>query len=313
MPIFFVTSLFWCHGVAFCRLKISASPCPSDPFPWSVFKPPLLSKPQEIRNIHNDELMGIRREEEMEMSDEEIEDPPEMKEPEESGTTAFYSSNSACCFASSLLSPTPSTAFAAEGLLVRRSSCSKELSRAGRGGVHPAALAVQLGAAEAERQGCLAPRPLTSAPCLPRPAALVSQVEALKEENDSLRCQLDAYRNEVELLKQEQGKASRDEDTTKEQQLKLLQQALQGMQKVGPGCSELWPCCRSRQRGWDVGQEHEQRPSGFQRDQNWRMGAISCHFRVAKKPPNIQVLKAGTVCEPVCPVETTQSPWVPLG
>ncbi|XP_033370049.1 ecto-NOX disulfide-thiol exchanger 2 [Parus major] len=61
--------------------------------------------------------------------------------------------------------------------------------------------------------------------------ALVTQVEALKEENDSLRWQLDAYRNEVELLKQEQGKASRDEDTTKEQQMKLLQQALQGMQK----------------------------------------------------------------------------------
>ncbi|XP_009080944.1 PREDICTED: ecto-NOX disulfide-thiol exchanger 2-like, partial [Acanthisitta chloris] len=38
----------------------------------------------EIRNIHNDELMGIRREEEMEMSDEEIEDPSEMKETEES-------------------------------------------------------------------------------------------------------------------------------------------------------------------------------------------------------------------------------------
>ncbi|NXG70085.1 ENOX2 protein, partial [Baryphthengus martii] len=39
---------------------------------------------EEIRNIHNDELMGIRREEEMEMSDEEIEDPSEMKETEES-------------------------------------------------------------------------------------------------------------------------------------------------------------------------------------------------------------------------------------
>ncbi|KAJ6663277.1 hypothetical protein lerEdw1_010413 [Lerista edwardsae] len=34
---------------------------------------------EEIRNIHNDELMGIRREEEMEMSDDDIE-PPEMKE-----------------------------------------------------------------------------------------------------------------------------------------------------------------------------------------------------------------------------------------
>lgn len=50
-----------------------------------TLKPPLLSEPQEIRNIHNDELMGIRREEEMEMSDEEIEDPSEMKETEESG------------------------------------------------------------------------------------------------------------------------------------------------------------------------------------------------------------------------------------
>lgn len=135
----------------------------------------------------------------------------------------------------------------------------------------------------------------------------MSQVEALKEENDSLRCQLDAYRNEVELLKQEQGKASRDEDTTKEQQLKLLQQALQGMQKVGAGCSELWLCYRSKQRGWDMGQEHEQRHSGFQWDHNWLMGATFCHFHVAKRLPNIQTLKAAIVCEPVCPMETTQS------
>ncbi|XP_068437566.1 ecto-NOX disulfide-thiol exchanger 2-like isoform X2 [Clinocottus analis] len=62
----------------------------------------------------------------------------------------------------------------------------------------------------------------------------VSQAEALKEENDSLRCQLDAYRNEVELLKQEQGKnqpISSEEDNTHSQQLSFLQQALQGMQK----------------------------------------------------------------------------------
>ncbi|KAM6143739.1 LOW QUALITY PROTEIN: ecto-NOX disulfide-thiol exchanger 2 [Erethizon dorsatum] len=100
---------------------------------------------EEIRNIHNDELMGIRREEEMEMSDDEIEETTEKKETEES--------------------------------------------------------------------------------------VLVSQAEALKEENDSLRWQLDAYRNEVELLKQEQGKAHREDDPNKEQQLKLLQQALQGMQQ----------------------------------------------------------------------------------
>uniref|UniRef100_A0A3B3QHV7 Ecto-NOX disulfide-thiol exchanger 2 n=1 Tax=Paramormyrops kingsleyae TaxID=1676925 RepID=A0A3B3QHV7_9TELE len=105
---------------------------------------------EEIRNIHNEELMGIRREEEMEMSDDDMEDVPECKDSDDSG-----------------------------------------------------------------------------------PAA---QVEALKEENDSLRCQLDAYRNEVELLKQEQGKASvaprGEEEATRQQQLSFLQQALQGMQKV---------------------------------------------------------------------------------
>ncbi|XP_045852340.1 ecto-NOX disulfide-thiol exchanger 2 isoform X3 [Meles meles] len=39
---------------------------------------------EEIRNIHNDELMGIRREEEMEMSEEETEETTETKETEES-------------------------------------------------------------------------------------------------------------------------------------------------------------------------------------------------------------------------------------
>uniref|UniRef100_A0A673G4U4 Ecto-NOX disulfide-thiol exchanger 2-like n=1 Tax=Sinocyclocheilus rhinocerous TaxID=307959 RepID=A0A673G4U4_9TELE len=99
---------------------------------------------EEIRNIHNEELMGIRREEEMEMSDDDMEDQTERSRP-------------------------------------------------------------------------------------------LAQVEALKEENDSLRCQLDAYRNEVELLKQEQGKAQpqrSEEDATRQQQLSFLQQALQGMQKV---------------------------------------------------------------------------------
>ncbi|KAM9496209.1 ecto-NOX disulfide-thiol exchanger 2 isoform 3-T4 [Clarias gariepinus] len=103
---------------------------------------------EEIRNIHNEELMGIRREEEMEMSDDDMEDAPESKDSDDSGPLA--------------------------------------------------------------------------------------QVEALREENDSLRCQLDAYRNEVELLKQEQSKAHparSEEDTTRQQQLSFLQQALQGMQK----------------------------------------------------------------------------------
>uniref|UniRef100_A0A3B1JYE4 Ecto-NOX disulfide-thiol exchanger 2 n=1 Tax=Astyanax mexicanus TaxID=7994 RepID=A0A3B1JYE4_ASTMX len=103
---------------------------------------------EEIRNIHNEELMGIRREEEMEMSDDDMEDVPESKDSDDSGPMA--------------------------------------------------------------------------------------QVEALREENDSLRCQLDAYRNEVELLKQEQNKAQplrSEEDSTRQQQLTFLQQALQGMQK----------------------------------------------------------------------------------
>lgn len=41
---------------------------------------------QEIRNIHNEELMGIRREEEMEMSDDDMEDAPESKDSDDSGT-----------------------------------------------------------------------------------------------------------------------------------------------------------------------------------------------------------------------------------
>lgn len=71
--------------------------------------------------------------------------------------------------------------------------------------------------------------------CVPSKSVGVSQAEALKEENDSLRCQLDAYRNEVELLKQEHGKnqpINSEEDNTHSQQLSFLQQALQGMQKV---------------------------------------------------------------------------------
>ena len=47
--------------------------------------PPLM---QEIRNIHNEELMGIRREEEMEMSDDDMEDVPDnSKDSDDSGTT----------------------------------------------------------------------------------------------------------------------------------------------------------------------------------------------------------------------------------
>lgn len=40
---------------------------------------------QEIRNLHNEQLMGIRREEEMEMSDDDMEDAPDSKDSEDSG------------------------------------------------------------------------------------------------------------------------------------------------------------------------------------------------------------------------------------
>ncbi|XP_048086913.1 ecto-NOX disulfide-thiol exchanger 2 [Alosa alosa] len=43
---------------------------------------------EEIRNIHNEELMGIRREEEMEMSDDDMEDVPESKDSDDSGPAA---------------------------------------------------------------------------------------------------------------------------------------------------------------------------------------------------------------------------------
>lgn len=48
---------------------------------------PRVPVPQEIRNIHNEELMGIRREEEMEMSDDDMEDVPESKDSDDSGTS----------------------------------------------------------------------------------------------------------------------------------------------------------------------------------------------------------------------------------
>lgn len=41
---------------------------------------------QEIRHLHNEQLMGIRREEEMEMSDDDMEDMLDSKDSEDSGT-----------------------------------------------------------------------------------------------------------------------------------------------------------------------------------------------------------------------------------
>lgn len=50
---------------------------------------------QEIRNLHNEQLMGIRREEEMEMSDDDMEDAPDSKDSEDSGRDASALSGSA--------------------------------------------------------------------------------------------------------------------------------------------------------------------------------------------------------------------------
>lgn len=44
---------------------------------------------QEIRNMHSEQLMGIRREEEMEMSDDDMEDSPDSKDSEDSGMHVF--------------------------------------------------------------------------------------------------------------------------------------------------------------------------------------------------------------------------------
>ncbi|XP_033328875.1 ecto-NOX disulfide-thiol exchanger 2 isoform X2 [Megalopta genalis] len=53
------------------------------------------------------------------------------------------------------------------------------------------------------------------------------RLQALKEENDSLRCQLEAYKNEVDLLKSE----TKSDIDAKEKQMKMLQQTLKGMQE----------------------------------------------------------------------------------
>lgn len=52
-------------------------------------------------------------------------------------------------------------------------------------------------------------------------------IEALKEENDSLRCQLEAYKNEVDLVRSD----SMAEVAVRDQQTQLLKQTLQGMQQ----------------------------------------------------------------------------------
>ncbi|KOC61476.1 Ecto-NOX disulfide-thiol exchanger 1 [Habropoda laboriosa] len=55
----------------------------------------------------------------------------------------------------------------------------------------------------------------------------LERLQALKEENDSLRCQLEAYKNEVDLLKSE----TKSEIDAKDKQMKMLQQTLKGMQE----------------------------------------------------------------------------------
>lgn len=134
--------------------------------------------------------------------------------------------------------------------------------------------------------------------------ALVSQVEALKEENDSLRWQLDAYRNEVELLKQEQGKATRDEDTTKEQQMKLLQQALQGMQKVGLELSIVGAVLQGKGLGWAA--ETRGKALWILAGSKLARGSNSVVSSAAKKTPK-QILKPGIVCELISPMEAIHS------
>lgn len=60
-----------------CASPVSGRGSDADLFLRSVF--------QEIRNMHNEQLMGIRREEEMEMSDDDMEEVPDSKDSEDSG------------------------------------------------------------------------------------------------------------------------------------------------------------------------------------------------------------------------------------
>lgn len=47
--------------------------------------------------MHNEQLMGIRREEEMEMSDDDMEDAPDSKDSEDSGMHIYGHTYSAVC------------------------------------------------------------------------------------------------------------------------------------------------------------------------------------------------------------------------
>ena len=64
-------------------------------------------------------------------------------------------------------------------------------------------------------------------------AGKLSQINTLKDENDSLKCQVEAYKNEVAMMKTD----DRNKDVGTKQEVKSLQLALQGMQQVS--------CCLS--------------------------------------------------------------------
>ena len=65
-----------------------------------------------------------------------------------------------------------------------------------------------------------------------------SELDKLRDENDSLKCQLEAYKNEVAILKQQNQDENTDElrqneTQKKDEQIRILQQTLKGMQQVG--------------------------------------------------------------------------------
>uniref|UniRef100_A0A7M4DYY3 Ecto-NOX disulfide-thiol exchanger 1 n=1 Tax=Crocodylus porosus TaxID=8502 RepID=A0A7M4DYY3_CROPO len=147
---------------------------------------------EELRNAHSEQLMGIRREEEMEMSDDDSGDNPSKKlrvDESELDPVGFWMQ-------------------------------LKEVQ-------HANVLALSFCFLSACRDSSVVLRNTHRTQ-----QTLAAQAYALKEENDSLRWQLDAYRNEVELLKQEKGQLFRTEESlTKDQQLQFLQQTMQGMQQ----------------------------------------------------------------------------------
>ncbi|RMC07103.1 hypothetical protein DUI87_16559 [Hirundo rustica rustica] len=191
---------------------------------------------EELRNAHSEQLMGIRREEEMEMSDDDSGDNPSKKlRVDDSATTCsvhmdkflgigFPPAQQTC----KTLHIGPLEHFTTILLPLMRPYQENKLLTNDKYPYYSIFMTSILWDLIHKFESQVDSKLL---------GALAAQAYALKEENDSLRWQLDAYRNEVELLKQEKGQLFRTEESlTKDQQLQFLQQTMQGMQQISDSC-----------------------------------------------------------------------------